>query len=386
MKPKDIRTADERADDFAKCLLWLICRNIKTKYNTLEDFKSTYCKIVNCNASKDEQVKFCRAFGIDSEIYRRILGQQKTGKYVTLDQISPLLPKWLHYRPHFTKHYPSGKSYSVHSYWYIDFDHLKTIFGNQTELAATIDAKSAKYTKRQFMLINKLFLLNKGKANKAKRLEKERLERKAEKEKTMRNYKKIDGHAESEWNELHKSGQLAFTYEQNSNDMKAESAKKPAEAHAPSFDNSDLDESEATIISVNTGEKVIDCAMELYGANDKIKAYVKQNKLIPIDNSMRFFYAGLNKQNNCYEIVDIQRNEVHHANSSDGRFEVGPAKNPYYFEKSNLKFMKSKMNDKYFYSNKFLSYIWGNYQDRFNKAVEILTESLGFTPRRDFKC
>lgn len=177
-----------------------------------------------------------------------------------------------------------------------------------------------------------------------------------------------------------------ITYEQNSNDMKAESAKKPAEAHAPSFDNSDLDESEATIISVNTGEKVIDCAMELYGANDKIKAYVKQNKLIPIDNSMRFFYAGLNKQNNCYEIVDIQRNEVHHANSSDGRFEVGPAKNPYYFEKSNLKFMKSKMNDKYFYSNKFLSYIWGNYQDRFNKAVEILTESLGFTPRRDFKC
>lgn len=64
------------------------------------------------------------------------------------------------------------------------------------------------------MLINKLFLFDKGKANKAKRLEKERLERKAEKEKTMRKYKKIDGHTESEWNELHKSGKLACTWEQ----------------------------------------------------------------------------------------------------------------------------------------------------------------------------
>lgn len=190
MKPKDIRTADERADDFAKCLLWLICRNIKTKYNTLEDFKSAYCKITDGNASDDEQVKFCRAFGLDGKIYRRILGQQKTGKYVTLDQINPLLPKWLHYRPHFTKHYSSGKSYSVYSYWYVDFDYLKTIFGNQTVLDATIDAKSAKYTKRQFMLINKLFLFDKGKANKAKRLEKKRLERKAEKEEIMKNTRK----------------------------------------------------------------------------------------------------------------------------------------------------------------------------------------------------
>lgn len=214
MKPKDLRTVDERADDFAKCLLWLICRNIKTKYNTFEDFKSAYCKIINGNASDDEQIKFCRAFELDAKLYRRILGQQKTGKYITLDQINPLLPKWLHYRPHFTRQYKSGKSYSVHSYWYIDFDHLKTIFGKQDELDATIDAKSAKYTKRQFMLINKLFLFDKGKANKAKRLEKERLERKAEKEKTMKKYKKIDGHTESEWNELHKSGKLAFTWEQ----------------------------------------------------------------------------------------------------------------------------------------------------------------------------
>ena len=56
--------------------------------------------------------------------------------------------------------------------------------------------------------------------------------------------------------------------EQNSNDMKTGSIEKPAEAHAPAFDNSDLDESDATVISVNTGEKVIDCAMELYGATD----------------------------------------------------------------------------------------------------------------------
>ena len=68
---------------------------------------------------------------------------------------------------------------------------------------------------------------------------------------------------------------LCITYEQNSNDMKAESTKKPAKTPAPVFDNSDLDESEATIISVNTGEKVIDCAMELYGATDEIKACVK---------------------------------------------------------------------------------------------------------------
>ena len=214
MKPKDIRTVDERVDDFAKCLLWLICRNIKTKYNTLEDFKSAYCKITNGNASYDEQVKFCRAFGVNHKIYRRILGQQKTGKYVTLDQINPLLPKWLHCRPHFTKQYKSGKSYSVHSYWYVDFAHLKNIFGNQAELDATIDVKSAKYTKRQFILINKLFLFKKGKENKTKRLEKERREWKAEKENFMKKYKKIDGHTESEWNELHKSGKLACTWEQ----------------------------------------------------------------------------------------------------------------------------------------------------------------------------
>ena len=100
---------------------------------------------------------------------------------------------------------------------------------------------------------------------------------------------------------------------------------------------------------------------------------------------MRFFYFGLDKQNNCYRILDVQRNEAHYANR-DGRFEVGPAKNPYYFDKSNLKFMQSKMNDKYYYSNKFLSYLWKNYQDKHNKAVEILIESLGFTPHRDFVC
>lgn len=214
MKPKDIRTLDERADDFAKCLLWLICRNIKTKYNTLEDFKLAYRKITDGSASDNEQIKFCRAFELDAKIYRRILGQRETGKYVTLDQIDPFLPKWLHYRPHFTKQYKSGKSYSVHSYWYIDFDHLEDIFRKQDELVAAIDAKSAKYTKRQFMLINKLFLFDKGGANRAKRLEKERLERKAGKIKSMKNYKKIDGHTKSEWNELHESGKLAFTWEQ----------------------------------------------------------------------------------------------------------------------------------------------------------------------------
>ena len=142
-----------------KVLTWCIIHNIKKHYETLDNFKKTYSLIKNGKASNDEQIHFCRRFVFDNKlVIRKILGY-KDGKLTRLTDVKPFFDNWFHYQPHFNKNYSSGKTYSVHSYWYIDFDVIERYMDD----ADVADCKSRFYTKEQHHLINRLFLKQKTK-------------------------------------------------------------------------------------------------------------------------------------------------------------------------------------------------------------------------------
>ena len=132
-------------------------------------------------------------------ILRKVLGKIN-GKWVKLSDIKQYLDKWIHYRRSNTKHYKkTGKHFTVHSYWYIDFDVIERYIGD----ADVADCKSKFYTKEQHHLINRLFLKQKDKKQKDK-----------SKENTMGKIKKVDGYTESQWNEMYAKGERAYTWEQ----------------------------------------------------------------------------------------------------------------------------------------------------------------------------
>lgn len=126
-----------------KVLTWCIIHNINKHYQTLDNFKKTYSLIKNGRASSKEQIHFCRRFVFDNKlVIRKILGY-KDGKLTRLADVKPFFDNWFHYQPHFNKNYSSGKTYSVHSYWYIDFDVIERYIDD----ADVADCKSRFYTK-----------------------------------------------------------------------------------------------------------------------------------------------------------------------------------------------------------------------------------------------
>ena len=178
-------------------MTWCIVHNIKKHYETLDNFKRTYLLIKNGRSSSAEQVNFCRRFGFDNKlVIRKILGY-KDGKLTRLADVKQFFDTWFHYQPHFNKNYSSGKTYSVNSYWYIDFDVIERYI-DDTDVA---DCKSKFYTKEQHHLINRLFLKQKDKKQKDK-----------SKENTMGKIKKVDGYTESQWNEMYAKGERAYTW------------------------------------------------------------------------------------------------------------------------------------------------------------------------------
>ena len=420
MKQKDRRNFEDRAQDLQKVLTWCIIHNIKKHYETLDNFKKTYLLIKNGKASNDEQIHFCRRFVFDNKlVIRKILGY-KDGKLTRLADVKPFFDSWFHYQPHFNKNYSSGKTYSVNSYWYIDFDVIERYIDD----ADVADCKSRFYTKQQHHLINRLFLKQKTKKQKTKK------QKNKQKEKTMGKIKKIDGYTEQQWNEMHAKGERACTWEQavkneekkrraaekhkmtiaknaakatlkeyaelqlkvqqleaeieqhkayikhleslkdKNSDIVEEPAKlydnpddidwqnevpedererdawinehcseackqllkKEFEAEIENnmlnqdFDygkeaekvkklladaefikcanakaNDDIDESEAMVIPINNSQKVIEFALKKHGTKDEYVSFVLSKKLVPIDDSFRFYYCKFNGKSSVIE-------------------------------------------------------------------------------------
>ena len=58
--------------------------------------------------------------------------------------------------------------------------------------------------------------------------------------------------------------------------------------------NDDIDESEAMAIPTNNSQKVIEFALKKQGTKDENVSIVLSKKLVPIDDSLRFYYCNLN--------------------------------------------------------------------------------------------
>lgn len=187
---KDCRTIEERAKDFEKVYVFSIVNSARKNYKDIEEFKQVYSTITKKRASKNQQVKFCSLFGgLDRKDYRIILGHEiREGKihHFSIREVEPYFSKWFHYRRHFTfQHLDSGKPYSVHGYFYIDFDVLERFWNNKD----VILANSSFYTKLQHMFIDSLILRGCVMTKKEEREYQEAYER-GEKNFSLEDYKK----------------------------------------------------------------------------------------------------------------------------------------------------------------------------------------------------
>lgn len=144
MKKKDDRTIEERAIDFEHVMTLMILNNIRSEYKTLENFRNTYSGLVKGALTADDQVRFCYRFGFDTKTVRKLLGKVD-GRYVTIREIEPHL-NHLNYRRAFNKRYASGKTYTVRSYWYLDFDSLAVYFADENMFNCAYEGF---YSKRQ---------------------------------------------------------------------------------------------------------------------------------------------------------------------------------------------------------------------------------------------
>ena len=480
MKHKDNRNFEQRAQDLQKVLTWCIVHNIKKHYETLDNFKRTYLLIKNGRASSAEQVNFCRRFGFDNKlVIRKILGY-KDGKLTRLVDVKQFFDTWFHYQPHFNKNYSSGKTYSVNSYWYINFDVIERYI-DDTDVA---DCKSKFYTKEQHHLINRLFLKQKTKS----------------KEQTMGKIKKVDGYTEQQWNEMHAKGERACTWEQavkleekkrsaaekhkmtiaknaakatlkeyaelqikvqqleakikyleslkdknsdiveepeklydNPDDIdwqnevpedererdawinehcseackqklreefeaglkqqlsykdfdygaKTQKVKKLLEdaefvERANANSNDDIDESEAMVIPTNNSQKVIEFALKQRGTKDELVSVVLSKKLVPIDDSFRFYYCKLNGKSS---VIEPAADKIYQIDNV-GNFKVGCIY--YSFDSSRYKDFLEKRNDMYFYANRYLTYVWKNNGNDYSRIQCELSKKLGYKATRDF--
>ena len=489
MKHKDNRNFEQRAQDLQKVLTWCIIHNVKKHYETLDNFKKTYLLIKNGRASSAEQVNFCRRFGFDNKlVIRKILGY-KDGKLTRLADVKPFFDTWFHYQPHFNKNYSSGKTYSVNSYWYIDFDVIERYICD----ADVADCKSKFYTKEQHHLINRLFLKQKTKKTKKQKSK--------SKEQTMGKIKKVDGYTKQQWNEMYAKGERAYTWEQavkfeekkrraaekhkmtiaknaaketlkeyaklqlenkqlkaqleylkSLKDKNSDIAEEPAKLYdnpddidwenevpedererdawinehcseackqklkeefeaslnqehsdkdfdygkeaekvkklladaefierANANSNDDIDESETMVIPTNNSQKVIEFALKKHGTKDEYVSFVLSKKLVPIDDSFRFYYCMLNGKSS---VIEPAADKIYQLDNV-GNFKVGCMY--YSFSSSCCKAFSEKINDKYFYANRYLTYVWNNNRNDYSRIQYELSNKLGYRAVRDLK-
>lgn len=142
--------------DFQQVLTYKILNGVKKNWHDVSTFKGVFEHITKGCAAKRDACYFRESFSFAMSDARRIIGKTYEGDkqhWVTFADIKPLLPSWLHCRHGFTKRYKSGKSFRVHSYWYIEFSKLEELLADERWLDYNCEDI---YTKRQRDLIWKI--------------------------------------------------------------------------------------------------------------------------------------------------------------------------------------------------------------------------------------
>lgn len=143
--------------------------------------------------------------------------------------------------------------------------------------------------------------------------------------------------------------------------------------------NDDIDESEAMVIPTANSQKVIGFALKQRGTKDELVSFVLRKNLVPIDDSFRFYYCKINGQSSVIEPAADKIHEIDNA----GDFKVG---HMYYsFSSSCCKAFSENRNDKYFYANRYLTYVWKNSRNDYSRIQRELSDELGYKATRDFK-
>ena len=143
--------------------------------------------------------------------------------------------------------------------------------------------------------------------------------------------------------------------------------------------NDDIDESEAMVIPTNNSQKVIEFALKKHGTKDEYVSFVLGKKLVPIDDSFRFYYCKLNGKSSVIEPAADRIYQIDNV----GNFKVGCSY--YSFDSSRYKAFLEKRNDKYFYANRYLTYVWKNNSNDYSRIQCELSDKLGYRAIRDFK-
>ena len=143
--------------------------------------------------------------------------------------------------------------------------------------------------------------------------------------------------------------------------------------------NDDIDESEAMVIPTANSQKVIRFALKQRGTKDDLVSFVLGKNLVPIDDSFRFYYCKINGKSS---VIEPAADRIHKIDNA-GDFKVG---NMYYsFSSSCCKAFSEKINDKYFYANRYLTYVWKNSRNDYSRIQRELSDELGYKATRDFK-
>lgn len=142
--------------------------------------------------------------------------------------------------------------------------------------------------------------------------------------------------------------------------------------------NDDIDESEATVIPINNSQKVIEFALKKHGTKDEYVSFVLSNKLVPIDDSFRFYYCKLNGKSS---VIEPAADKIYQIDNV-GNFKVGCRY--YSFDSSRYKAFLEKRNDKYFYANRYLTYVWKNNSNNYSRIQCELSKKLGYRAIRYF--
>ena len=143
--------------------------------------------------------------------------------------------------------------------------------------------------------------------------------------------------------------------------------------------NDDIDESEAIAITTNNSQKVIEFALKQRGTKDELVSLVLSKKLVPIDDSFRFYYCKINGKSS---VIEPAADKIHKIDNV-GNFKVGCMY--YSFDSSCCKAFLEKRNDKYFYANRYLTYVWKNNRNDYSRIQCELSDKLGYRAIRDFK-
>ena len=133
------------------------------------------------------------------------------------------------------------------------------------------------------------------------------------------------------------------------------------------------------VIPTTNSQKVIEFALKQRGTKDEIVSAVLSKKLVPIDDSFRFYYCKLNGQSS---VIEPAADKIYQIDNV-GNYKVGC--NYYSFDKSHYKAFLEKRNNTYFYANRYLTYIWKNNNNDYSRMQRELSDKLGYKATRDFK-